>query len=172
MRGFDHVSRFALRALFAGVLMAPLLAAVAPSSGAQASCWSWSDSEKRLARLHNRERGSRGIRKLRLDPELSKVARVHSREMDSDDKLYHTPSDVLAARVTNWRKLGENVGRGPNVARLHRMFMRSKSHRANILKSGFRHFGVGVRQDGDQVWVTVIFSSRGDPGTTLSMPSC
>jgi uncharacterized protein YkwD len=86
--------------------------------------------------------------------------------------LYHTPDWRFRRRVTRWNVLGENVGVGGSVASLHKAFMSSPSHRANVLSSTFIHFGVGTKRAGDRMWVTVVFESVRNPGTRLSMPSC
>lgn len=48
--------------------------------------------------------------------------------------------------------------------------MRSSAHRANILDRKFDYFGVGVRRGKGSLWVTVVFASGRNPGTTLKMP--
>ena len=68
--------------------------------------------------------------------------------------------------------LAENVGVGSSVTRVHSEFMRSSPHRANILYSRFRYFGLNVYRAHGRMWVTVEFESRRNPGTTLSMPRC
>ena len=123
-----------------------------------------------MARKINGARDARGERRLSLDKELSKVARRHTWEMDTKNSLYHTPSFTLRRRVTHWRVLGENVGIGQTVSSLHQAFMASPAHKANVLRSDFRHVGVGVREAATgQIWVTVIFQARRDPGTRLRM---
>jgi uncharacterized protein YkwD len=107
------------------------------------------------------------VQDLRLDPELSKVAKVHTRAMVKENSLFHTPSDTLRRRVTNWTTLGENVGVGSTVTSLHEAFMNSPAHRDNILYSSFRHVGVGVMREDGRMWVTVIFEARSDPGSPL-----
>jgi hypothetical protein len=159
--------------LLAGGSAAVLLGTLLPgSAGAQSGGWCWQPkpAERALARKMNRARD--GLRRLRLDPELSKVARAHSRAMTRRDLLFHSSGLQLKRRVTNWTLLGENVGYGSTVRSLHRAFMASPAHRANIRRREFRNVGVGVRRREGRVWVTVIFQSRADPGTTLSMPSC
>lgn len=84
--------------------------------------------------------------------------------------LYHNPS--LGSQVTNWRSLGENVGYAGGVKAVHRAFMRSAAHKANVLKSSYRHVGVGATKKNGYVWAAVVFESRKNPGTTLKMPSC
>jgi uncharacterized protein YkwD len=50
--------------------------------------------------------------------------------------------------------------------------MRSAGHRANILNSAFTYVGVGSVKKRGQLWMTLTFESRQNPGTRLSMPSC
>ena len=84
--------------------------------------------------------------------------------------LFHSTS--LGSLVTRWKTLGENVGYAGSVKKVHRAFMNSAGHRANILRSAYRHIGVGVVKKGGRIWATVVFESRRNPGTTLKMPSC
>ena len=163
------------RHFLAAAALATLIVMMAPvgtgtGTAAAGSCWSWKASEKKLARLTNQARMRRGKPKLRLDPELSKAAKVHTKLMATTGILQHTPSDTLAYRVTNWSILGENVGYGSSVHQVQRAFMNSPAHRENILKGRFRHVGIGIRTAGDTMWITVLFSGRENPGTRLSMP--
>jgi uncharacterized protein YkwD len=121
----------------------------------------------------NKARRRSGHRKMQLDPELSKVARVHTRAMVRRNLLHHTPATKLRRRVIGWATLGENVGVGNTVRSLHGAFMNSPAHRRNILYSGFRHGGVGVvDKGGGRLWVTVVFEASRDPRTRLRMPRC
>jgi uncharacterized protein YkwD len=142
------------------------------AAGRNNRCWRTKPSERRFVSKMNkvRRRGSRGG--LQFDPELSKVARRHTWEMVRRRTLYHTSSDQLRRRVVRWQLLGENVGVGGAVGSLHRAFMHSPAHRANILRSTFNHSGVGVKKAGGRMWVTVIFQARSNPGTRLRMPRC
>lgn len=141
-------------------------------SGGDNPCWNYKPSEKGFARKMNGERVLEGLTKLSLDPELSRAARKHTQEMWQRDELYHTPSDKLRSRVTNWTVIGENVGVGGTVSSLHDAFMNSPAHRDNILYTTFRHVGIGVATKNGRMWVTVIFEAIADPGTSLSMPTC
>ncbi len=134
------------------------------------SCFRLKDNERAFARKINNARSNRSTRRVSLDRQLSKVARHHSWEMDSKNSLYHTPSFYLRHRVTRWRVLGENVGIGSTVKSLHRAFMASPAHKHNVLRSDFRHVGVGVnKSETGQIFVTVIFEGARDPGTRLRM---
>ncbi|MGH2700410.1 MAG: CAP domain-containing protein [Actinomycetota bacterium] len=151
----------------ASVVLAALVPATTASS---ATCYSYSDKERGFARKINRARSGHDLRKLSLDPELSRVAIRQTRTMVNKNRLYHPPN--LGRRVTRWISLGENAGQGDTVASLHKAFMSSSPHKANILNRGFRFVGVGAKRARGHLWVTVVFESRRNPGTTLSMPKC
>jgi uncharacterized protein YkwD len=155
-------------ALFAG--FSPAVTATAQTS--QGGCWDVKGAERGFAKRINDVRGVAKRGMLRLDPELSRAARLHTREMVKLDKLYHTPSDKLSKRVTNWTVLGENVGVGGDVQSLHQAFMASPAHADNVLYDSFRHMGVGTVKADGKLWVTVIFEAQTNPGTTLDMPNC
>ena len=155
-------------ALFVGA--APAITAGAQTS--QGGCWEVKGAERGFAKRINDVRGVAKRGMLRLDPELSKAARLHTREMPNQGKVSRTPSDKLSRRVSNWSVLGENVGVGGDVEGRHEAFMASPTRAENVLYDSFRHVGVGtVKKDG-KLWVTVIFEARTNPGTTLSMPRC
>ena len=141
-------------------------------SARDSRCWSYKSSERSFAKKMNKARRSRGQRKMNLDPELSKAARVHTKEMLRKNLLYHTTTSNLRRRVTGWSTLGENVGVGYAVKSLHKAFMHSPAHRHNILHASFRYSGVGVARKRGRMWVTVIFEARRNPSTRLKMPRC
>jgi uncharacterized protein YkwD len=160
--------------LCGGAIAAALIGSLVPATAATAAtgCWQYKPTERRFALLLNRARARQGVPKLHLDPQLSKVARRHSWEMRAKGDLYHTPLRVLGRRITRWRVLAENIGVGSSVRSLHRAFMGSAFHKANILLAGFRHVGVGVQRRNGKMWVTVVFEAASNPGTRLPMPSC
>ena len=157
-------SKRILTGIVAGLVLAAFFV---PASPAYAACGSGSSTEKAFASKINTARRAAGKGSLRLDPQLSKAARVHTKEMVNKNLLYHTPTDALKRRVTNWYELGENVGVGSTVTSLHSAFMGSTAHRANILYPNFRYVGVGAIQANGRLWVTVIFESKADPGSPL-----
>ncbi|MFN2489602.1 MAG: CAP domain-containing protein [Actinomycetota bacterium] len=140
--------------------------------GKDSKCWRSKKTERGFAKKMNKARRRSGRRKMSLDPELSKVARVHTREMVRKNTLYHTASNALRTRVVGWNTLGENVGVGNTVRSLHKAFMNSASHRHNILYSTFKHSGIGVKKAHGRMWVTVVFEATKNPNTRLKMPRC
>jgi uncharacterized protein YkwD len=152
------------------VTSALALTALAPATAVSSSCWNHKTVDKKMASKINKARSNNGKAKMSLDPELSRVARGHSITMAKKNSLYHT--NKLSQKVTNWSSLGENVGYGSGVKQLHNLFMNSSGHKANILNGKFRYVGVGSKRKGDTLWITVVFESKKNPGTTLGMPGC
>ena len=121
-------------------------------------------------RLTNRARLGDGTHRLRRSRHLGRVARVHTREMVRQNLLHHQSTQQLSTRVTRWVMLGENVGVGGTPASLQQAFMNSPAHRANLLDRQLRFVGVGGMRAHGRLWVTVIFSARERPGSTLTVP--
>jgi uncharacterized protein YkwD len=113
--------------------------------------------ERAMASLINRARTSHGRSSLRVNDGLSNYARRHSATMASKGVLYHNPYLAKWLASWSWSILGENVGVGSSIDSLHRAFMNSPPHRANIMDRRFRDVGVGVVVRGGRTWVTIIF---------------
>jgi uncharacterized protein YkwD len=143
------------------------LTTLAPTAAVGNACWSFKANDRKMAKKVNKARANKGKKNVTLDPELSKIARRHSKSMGEKNELVHTKN--LGGKVTKWKSLGENIGYGDSVNQLHKMFMNSEVHKDNILKSEFRYIGVGTVKKGGWLWVTVIFESKKNPGTTLGM---
>jgi uncharacterized protein YkwD len=108
--------------------------------------------------LHNRERARHGLPKLRENPLLRRAAERHTDNMVSERFFDHTsPSGstmVERIRRTGYTKrargwaLGENIAWGSGslatAAQIHRSWMKSPGHRANILQRSFREIGIGI----------------------------
>ena len=150
----------------------PSISPVPAAATTDNACWQPKEPEVGFLRQTNLARANSNLGSLSLDPELSKAARLHTREMVSKDLLYHTNDRDLTHRVTGWSTLGENVGVGGTVDSLQDAFMNSPPHRGNILYAPFQHVGIGVKEINGRMWVTLIFESRNDPGTPLRMPRC
>jgi uncharacterized protein YkwD len=109
-------------------------------------------------RLTNEARARRGLPLLRLNREMSVLARHHSRAMANAGELYHTANVGTYLGGVQWHVWGENVGdTSGSLEGLQRAFMESTPHRDNILNRAFRHVAVGSVRDGTMLWVTVFF---------------
>jgi uncharacterized protein YkwD len=111
--------------------------------------------ENQLVSLTNRSRAAAGKPALKVELQLTRVARDWSNTMATRQNLSHRPSlrDSISG---NWTRIGENVGVGPDVARMHTAFMNSTGHRNNIL-GDYDRIGVGVYERDGRYWVTVNF---------------
>lgn len=112
-------------------------------------------AEGEFTALIGQERAARGLGGLTTSAELVDVARRHAARMAADKDLRHNPN--LQSEVQNWEVLGENVGRGPSVESIHRAFMDSESHRAQILEPRYTEVGVGVVWSDGEIWVAQVF---------------
>lgn len=158
------------RVLFVALVSIVALTTLSATTASGNACWTFKGNDRKMAKKVNKARTSNDKSKVKLDPELSRVARRHSKSMAKSEELVHTKN--LGGKVTKWKSLGENIGYGDSINQLHSMFMNSEVHKDNILKAEFRYVGVGTVKKGGWLWTTVIFESKKNPGTTLGMPSC
>ncbi|MFI1735006.1 CAP domain-containing protein [Streptomyces acidicola] len=106
--------------------------------------------------LTNAERASAGLRPLADDPLLATAAQAHSTDMVARAFYSHTSPDGgepwhrAAAAGSTRRTIGENIACGQrSAAEVVRGWMDSPGHRANILKPGFTHIGIGFAGGGE-----------------------
>jgi hypothetical protein len=123
-----------------------------------------------LAKI-NASRAANGLAALSVDGGLRSHARNHTQDMIDADKIYHSTGDELkAAAGAGWSKLGENVGRGGTVDSLHKAFMASPGHKANIL-GDYNYAGIGTASSDGVLYVTVVFMKKGGGPTTTTTPA-
>lgn len=91
----------------------------------------------------NALRRSKGLGELAVDGELVAFARRWAAKMAADDRISHNPN-LRRDAPGDWEKLGENVGVGMTVERLHNAFVASPSHYRNLVDRAFTRIGVGV----------------------------
>lgn len=123
--------------MFSGLL------AAAPTGGARPTA-----PEAEILRVVNQVRAQNGLAPLRLDLRLEAAARGKSRSMIRSGVFAH--GDVgrrLAASGARGPVFGENLawalGSGASASGIVRMWLNSPTHRANLLRPGFRRIGVG-----------------------------
>ena len=111
--------------------------------------------EKEVVRLVNEQRARVGLKELKHNWELSRVARYKSQDM-RDNKyfshtspVYGTPFQMMKSFGITYRSAGENIARGQTSPQaVVNAWMNSSGHRANILNSSFTEIGVGYVSDG------------------------
>ena len=133
-------------------------------------CWSASSqtpalrAERELFASVNQARRTQGLKPLQWDESLAAAARRHAEMMAQHGSAQHgfegEPS--LSARVkqagAHFGWLSENVIQGPSPEFIHVQFMKSPPHRANILDRDMDSIGVGVVEQGGQVFAVEDFS--------------
>jgi uncharacterized protein YkwD len=145
-----------LRSLAITAGLVGLAAVAAPAAPASATTTPTGAEQQLLSRV-GRARADHGLRPYRVGGALTRIAREQALRMADQATLYHNPR--LTAEVPNWRHVGENVGTGPDPVTIHRAFMHSPSHRANILSREFTRVGVGAVERNGSVWVAEVFKT-------------
>jgi len=109
-----------------------------------------SSLEQALFRLANQERTARGLAPLKWSAPLAEMAHDHAVRMAQQDTLSHQlPGELgLAGRATRagarFSSLAENIAEGPSAETIHREWMNSPSHRANLLDRESDSVGIAV----------------------------
>lgn len=115
----------------------------------------------RVVHLVNENRFTSGLGPLRPEPLLADTAQRWADRLAASGELSHDPD--LERVPTDWRKLGENVGYGPDPDAIHAAFLASPAHAANVLDPDIDRIGVGVTVVGDRVYVVQRFEDVAPP---------
>ena len=114
--------------------------------------------EREVVDLVNEIRVKNGLNKLKINWQLSRVARYKS--MDMRDKgyfshqspTYGSPFDMMKSFGISYRTAGENIAKGQRSPQaVVDAWMNSSGHRANILSSSYTEIGVGHVSQGN-IW--------------------
>ena len=139
-----------MRKLVFGLILA-LGISVFPA-GAQAD--TVSDEAAFVAKI-NELRASKGLPALQVNANLVSKARAWSAQMAAAGRIWHS---ALSDGITeDWKKLGENVGMGGSVDGLHKAFVASPGHYANLVEPAFGHVGIGIVMNGNTIYVSEVF---------------
>lgn len=129
-----------------------------PSTSGQLSA-----SEQKMVDLVNQERAKAGVAALKVDTELSRVARIKSQDMKDNNYFSHTsptygsPFEMMKSFGIKYRAAGENLAKHGSVDSAHVGLMNSEGHRKNILNPNFTHIGIGIV---DNRYYTQMFISK------------
>lgn len=95
---------------------------------------------------------------LAIRDDLTRIASDNAKRLAESGSLFHD-QDLASKAPSGWRVIGENVGYGPDCQTIHKAFMDSQSHRANILDRDYEAVGAGVAYSRDAaVYVSVVFA--------------
>ncbi len=112
------------------------------------------DLEVEMLEMVNEERRKEGLPPLKADPEMTEVARAHSKDMFARGFFAHVnpdrkdPFDRMRASRVKFLTAGENLALAQTLGIAHNGLMNSPGHRANILHKDFGRLGIGVIDGG------------------------
>ena len=121
-------------------------------------------SEQYLLAAANAERHVIGLPELRWNERLTQAARFHAREMAARHTISHqfAGEPDLASRAgqagTRFSLVTENVAEASTSATIHRLWMQSEGHRANLLDPHVDSIGIAVVFNGGQLYAVEDFS--------------
>jgi len=130
-----------------------------------------SDEEYEIFRLVNAERAKQRLKPLAWDNDVADVARDHSRQMARQNFFAHqdrkgrTVVDRAEQRdVRGWSRIGENLFMCDEIDGFERYsvrgWLKSPSHRRNMLNRGWLTTGIGIYRSRDgRIYVTQVFIS-------------
>jgi uncharacterized YkwD family protein/spore coat assembly protein SafA len=118
-----------------------------------------------VIRLTNLKRTQNGLKQLKANWELSRVAQYKSQDMSAKNYFSHqsptygSPFDMMKAFGISYRTAGENIAKGQSTpAQVVEAWWNSPGHRQNILNASFTEIGVGYVEKG-KYW-TQMFIGR------------
>jgi hypothetical protein len=127
--------------------------------------------ESHVLSMVNATRSKKGLGTLKMKSELVKMARGQADKMAAKGDIFH--NDSLGADITSygldWKRVGENVGMGPNVDLIEEAFLKSPHHYENIVHSTYDHAGIGVvdGKDGKR-YVVQVFADLANTSSTAA----
>ena len=132
--------------------------------------------DAKVLELVNQERKQAGLDPLKMSENLDQAADDYSETMMNEKHFSHTGPDgsrfskrIEDAGYTNWTNVAENIAAGQRTPeQVVQGWMSSPGHRANILRDGVTHMGLGyaAENNGDRYgtrW-TQVFGAGPNPG--------
>lgn len=105
--------------------------------------------------LVNEERVKNNLKPLVYDTKVANVATIKAEDMKTNNYFDHisptygSPSNMLTKFGISWTASGENIAAGySSIDSVHKGWMNSSGHRANILSSSYTHVGFGYAEGG------------------------
>ena len=111
---------------------------------------SMNTNEKEVFDLINKQRTDNGLKALKIDEEVQRVARIKAQDMvDSNyfshnSPTYGSPFDMLKSFKVSYKSAAENIAGNSSNSGAVTSWMNSSGHKANILNGNYTHTGIGV----------------------------
>jgi uncharacterized YkwD family protein len=106
--------------------------------------------ELEVFNLINEQRTQNGLKALKIDAEVQRVARIKAQDMVDNNYFSHnsptygSPFNMLNNFRIAYNTAGENIAGNSSNSAAVTAWMNSSGHRANILNSSFNYTGIGV----------------------------
>lgn len=107
-------------------------------------------NEREMLNLLNEERKSRGLEPLQVHLELTKIAKLKSKDLvelnyfSHQSPTYGSPFEMMKDFGISYLYAAENLAGADNVSLAHNNLMNSPGHKANILNPNYTHIGIGI----------------------------
>jgi uncharacterized YkwD family protein len=108
------------------------------------------NQSSKILKLVNIERVKVGIHPLKANDSLDKLASMKSQDMVNNNYFsHHSPTygsafDMMKAYRINYTCAGENLAVDQSADHAHNAWMKSETHRNNILNPSFTEIGIGI----------------------------
>lgn len=130
------------------------------------------DLERKVLSLINNIRRTNGLQELTWNDQVAGIARTHSTNMAEKTFFSHRGFDGLmvddradAAGLGRWRAIGENIAFNRGYSKPSdfavECWMKSQSHRENLLNPRWKETGIGIAEaDDGAFYFTQVFLQR------------
>lgn len=128
------------------------------------------DKEQEMLWLVNSARRKKGLKELKFDLTLARIARLKAEDMITNNYFAHkspnygTPFEMLALEGIDYGLAGENLAEAKNIERAFKQLMESPAHKDNILDKRYDKIGIGVKEGGPYgLMIVQLFTDLPDP---------
>jgi len=111
--------------------------------------------EQQLLNLINEQRKKSGVKSLKFDENLKRIARIKAQDMvngnyfSNTSKKYGSPFDMLNNNKIRYKTAGENIAGSADVQQTIKAWMKVDSHKKNILNKNYNYTGIGIAKSKD-----------------------
>ncbi len=108
------------------------------------------EDESNLLSLINTEREKNNLSALKIDKELQNVARLKANDLVDNNyfshisPIYGTPFEMLKSNKISYKTASENIAGNSSISGAFDSWMKSESHKNNILSNDYNYTGLAV----------------------------
>jgi uncharacterized YkwD family protein len=133
---------------------APQGSTTAKTPAAKTNTSTLTAAEQQMLKLLNDARAQNNLSPLKVDMNLTNVARIKAQDMidnkyfSHNSPKYGNPFDMMKSFGVKYIQAGENIAGNQSVQNAENALMNSPGHRKNILSPDFTHIGIGIQKGG------------------------